>query len=150
MTKEDKYVRERVTVSIDKEVLDRLNEIKKYPFWRGNLSRVTDLAFETFLEEDFAKTAKCLKCGKEDKRNNHIDWAIIDLIKGVGICQKCLDEWKVKWSAEDMELIWCKGTHQITLEPGDKLILKTENCKYPQQREINIDEKGIMGVRNEK
>lgn len=47
-----KYSKVKINISIDKDLVDKLNKIKDFPKWRGNRSSVVEAALEGFFNKD--------------------------------------------------------------------------------------------------
>ena len=84
---EKTYKSKRFPVSMDSELLNKVDEIKNHPHWRGNRSKVIAKAVEEFLNQDFAKQPNCIFCNSFEYNSK---WRMMNLPKGLGICDKCV------------------------------------------------------------
>jgi len=45
-----KYEKERITITLDKNIISKLDKVKLKPFWKGNRSKVVEFALEKLFE----------------------------------------------------------------------------------------------------
>ena len=84
MKKKIDYSKEKIHISIDKKILDILEEIINYPQWKGNRSLFIETAVSEFIAGNIAKESKCIFCNKTE-----CTWTILDRKVGKGVCSEC-------------------------------------------------------------
>ncbi len=47
-----KYSKTKITITIDDDLLKKINKIKVYPRWKGNRSAVVETALEDFFNKN--------------------------------------------------------------------------------------------------
>ena len=50
MSKKGVYYKSKITVTIDKKLIKKIDKVKKFPKWKGNRSAVVEAALEDFLK----------------------------------------------------------------------------------------------------
>jgi len=91
MVVDNKYLKKKVSLTLDLELEKKLEIIKRYPQWKGNRSLVVETALQEFLMKDAPKECKCILCGCTDSHAcvGGCSWVVVDRIKGVGVCSAC-------------------------------------------------------------
>ena len=86
-----KYLKVKIAITIDNELKNKIDEIKKYPRWRGNRSEVIEEGIREFLSKDIKKESKCIFCGCTDSKAcpGGCYWVVVDIRKGIGVCSQC-------------------------------------------------------------
>ncbi len=92
MAKKKIYGKEKIAITIDSQLLKKLEKIKEYPRWKGNRSEVIEEAVEQFIEDSTKQEVKCLICSCTDSNAcaDGCSWIIVDRKKGLGICSNCV------------------------------------------------------------
>jgi len=90
MGKKD-YSKEKIAITLDKNLLKQIEKVKEYPRWRGNRSEVIEEGIREFLSKDIKKESKCIFCGCTDSKAcpGGCYWVVVDIRKGIGVCSQC-------------------------------------------------------------
>ena len=95
-----KYETEKIAISLDRKLLNKLDKVKEYPKWRGNRSLVIDEALREFLNNN--TESKCIFCGCTDSRacEGGCHWILVDRKSGLGVCSECSENNDIKYLGE--------------------------------------------------
>lgn len=83
------YSKKKVAVSIEKNILEKIDLIKSFPRWKGNRSEVIEDSLRDFLERGIQKDTACIFCNVKDSELKGNYWIIQDIHQGKGVCSKC-------------------------------------------------------------
>ena len=85
------YSKEKIAITLSKELLKQIDKIKEFPRWRGNRSEVIEEGMNEFVNSKIKKEAKCLFCDCTDSHacKEGCYWVIVDRKKGIGVCSQC-------------------------------------------------------------
>ena len=87
--KKKSYLKKKIAISLDIELLKKLDKVKNFPKWQDNRSKVIEESLNEFLEN--YKEAECIFCKCTDTKAcvNGCYWIIVDHKKGIGVCSQC-------------------------------------------------------------
>lgn len=83
-----KYSKRKIAITVDKELVEKIDKIKDFPRWKGNRSAIFEEALELLILTEGSST--CIFCNKTDK-SDFIDWKLVNRKKGGGVCKDCFD-----------------------------------------------------------
>jgi metal-responsive CopG/Arc/MetJ family transcriptional regulator len=79
------YSKEKFSISLQKQLLKKIDKIRNYPRWAGNRSGVIEEAIREFVE-DF-KPVACIFCGASEKDKVFV----VKDKNGRGVCNCCYE-----------------------------------------------------------
>ena len=90
MAKKD-YSKEKIAITLDRNLLKQIDKIKEFPRWKGNRSEVIEEGMNEFVNAGVKKEAKCIFCGCTDSKacKGGCYWVIVDRKRGIGVCSQC-------------------------------------------------------------